>query len=269
MNAAGANDRSDAGRRWGRIRWEADRFEFDGQTFLVEESAAVGASAAGQASALRFYKRREQVESLGRFFSARPGFRPRRILEMGIWDGGSVAFWNEIFRPERHVAFDLDTRGDGAAFAAWRERQPDPTSIETIWGIDQSHRDVVLALAREKLGGAPDLVIDDAAHILECLQPAFETLFPLLPPGGIYLIEDWSWGHRAAFHGDDHPWRPYGEPTRLVLELVEAVGTSGGLVANLHVDPEWIAVERGPARVEDPRNFRLTDEILRRPPRSS
>jgi hypothetical protein len=218
---------------------------------------------------LRFYKSRAMVESLARYFSARPDFRPRRIFEMGIWDGGSVAFWNEIFRPERHVALDLAAGGDSASFRSWLGRRTAAGSVETFWGIDQSDREVVRALARQSLGDAPDLVIDDAAHILECLQPAFETLFPLLPPGGLYLIEDWAWGHHVEHHADDHLWRPYGDPTRLMLDLVEAAGSRGGLVASVHVELSWAVVERGPARVEDLPRFRLADWILRRPPRKT
>lgn len=247
---------------WSRLSWEGDRMLLDGQAFRIEEVGAVPPTRPGE---LRFFKSRSLVERVAQFFARRPDFRPRRILEMGIWEGGSVAFWNQIFTPERHVAFDLATRGDSAAFRAWVDRSARRGSIETIWGIDQSDRRAVLDLARRTLGGAPDLVIDDAAHILECLQPAFETLFPLLAPGGIYLIEDWSWGHREEFQGGVQVWQPYGDPTRLILDLVETSGTSGGVVAAVHVDPDWVAVERGPEAIAAPLDFRLADRIRRRP----
>jgi hypothetical protein len=38
-----------------------------------------------------------------------------------------------------------------------------------------------------------NLVVDDASHTYEDTKASFETLFPLLQPGGIYAIEDWSW----------------------------------------------------------------------------
>ena len=233
----------------------------DGQVFRLEE---VGAPPEVAPEELRFFKQQAFVERLMGFFELRPEFQPERILEMGIWEGGSVAFWNQLFRPLRHVAFDLAQRVDSPQFGSWASRHAKPGSVETIWGVDQSDRSVVLDLVRGKLQGAPDLIIDDAAHILECLQPAFETLFPLLRPGGIYLIEDWSWAHRAGAQGDDHLWRPYGDPTTLIFELVEAVATSGDIVASVHLDPDWVAIERGPGRIDDPLGFRVADHIVRR-----
>ena len=37
---------------------------------------------------------------------------------------------------------------------------------------------------------APDIVIDDASHASHHQQDAFLTLFPVLKPGGLYIIED-------------------------------------------------------------------------------
>jgi len=44
-----------------------------------------------------------------------------------------------------------------------------------------------------ELADEVDLVVDDACHAYEETKASFEFLFPLLQPGGIYLIEDWSW----------------------------------------------------------------------------
>jgi SAM-dependent methyltransferase len=265
MEKTSARSRVDASDSvWARVVWEDDRMILDGQVFRLEEVGAAPDLAKGE---LRFFKQRAFVERLRDFFELRPGFQPQRILEMGIWEGGSVAFWNQVFRPRRHVAFDLAERADSPEFAAWAERHAVPGSVETIWGIDQSDRGVVLDLAIGSLAGPPDLIIDDAAHILECLQPAFETLFPLLRPGGIYLIEDWSWAHRPGAQADDHFWRPYGDPTTLIFELVEAIATSGDIVAAVHLDPDWVAIERGPGRIDDPLRFRVADSIVRRPAR--
>ena len=65
----------------------------------------------------RFYKNRQLVEQFERFWSAR-NFRPRRMLEIGIWDGGSTAFWYELLRPERMVAIVCSTATTVLTFAA-------------------------------------------------------------------------------------------------------------------------------------------------------
>ena len=38
-----------------------------------------------------------------------------------------------------------------------------------------------------------DLVMDDASHLGPQTRASFETLFPRLRAGGLYIIEDWSW----------------------------------------------------------------------------
>ena len=63
-----------------------------------------------------FHKDKELIEEYERAFSRRPGLRPRHILEIGMWDGGSLAFWNEILHPEKIVGVDLNVREDSAYF---------------------------------------------------------------------------------------------------------------------------------------------------------
>ena len=41
-------------------------------------------------------------------------------------------------------------------------------------------------------------MIDDASHLLAESRSSFESLFPRLRPGGLYIIEDWNAGHRFA-----------------------------------------------------------------------
>ena len=51
-----------------------------------------------------------------------------------------------------------------------------------------------------------DLVVDDASHTYEETKASFEFLFPLLRPGGIYVIEDWSWAHHPNYQSPDAPF---------------------------------------------------------------
>ena len=56
------------------------------------------------------------------------------------------------------------------------------------------------------LGGGLDLVIDDGSHLAEPTRTSFDTLFPLLAPGGFYIIEDWAWEHWPEFQDPGHAW---------------------------------------------------------------
>jgi hypothetical protein len=110
-----------------------------------------------------------------------------------------------------------------------------------------------------------DLVIDDASHLYEPTRASFECLFPLLPPGGLYIIEDWAWAHWPEFHARMSKETPL---TGLVFELVEATGSSTTLARSLTIYEGFVVVERGEADLPKDGAFRLEHHICRRPTRS-
>src|SRR5215207_423787 len=135
-----------------------------------------------------------------------------------------------------------------------------------------------------------DLVIDDASHRLEPTRTSFETLFPRLRDGGLYLIEDWKWQIRIAAAvakglrdpdsgakaklgrrlrrasrqstARDDPERDAKrrEPPlpALVFELVLAKAESDECVSEVTVGPWWVSVRRGSGEL-DLEKFRLAD----------
>ncbi len=104
----------------------------------------------------------------------------------------------------------------------------------------------------------------------------FETLFPLIVPGGSYVIERWSWEHfvlESMLAGADATDGPTIEEQRveavqrlraikgevleaIVSDLVEAVRSRPGVVAGVTASRYWLEVRRGPDAVE-PSTFRL------------
>jgi hypothetical protein len=97
-------------------------------------------------------------------------------------------------------------------------------------------------------------VIDDASHIYEPTRASFETLFPYLRPGGLYIIEDWQW----SYSDEPPPSLADAEPvSRLVHEALDSVGRRGaGSVAggggepmkSVTVAPGFAAIEKGISR---------------------
>ncbi len=108
-----------------------------------------------------------------------------------------------------------------------------------------------------------DLVIDDASHLYEPTKASFETLFPYLRPGGLYVIEDWAW---AFWEQNRAPNLWAAETTTplaaLIFELMGAVGTISQLIQSLIVFRDFIIVERGQKDLE-PDKFELDDFIFR------
>jgi hypothetical protein len=215
----------------------------------------------------RFYKNRHLVEQFDRFWSA-TGFRPRRMLEIGIWDGGSTAFWHAHLLPERLVAIDLQDREDSPYFHRWVTASGLEGRVLTRWRTDQADRAALQEIVARDLGGELDLVIDDGSHLDVPTRASFEALFPLLPPGGLYIIEDWAWEHWQEFQDPGHLWAGEESLAALVGDLVAAAGSSRTLFRSLAVYEGFVAIERGDGG-EDRRDFRLADHIRRRPWRAA
>ena len=71
-----------------------------------------------------------------------------------------------------------------------------------------------------------DLVVDDASHTYEETKASFEFLFPLLRPGGIYVIEDWSWAHRPDYQSSDARFSNRHALSNLLFEQIMLLGSS-------------------------------------------
>jgi hypothetical protein len=101
-----------------------------------------------------------------------------RLLEMGIWHGGSMLMWEEFFPNGHIVGTDVDPtalRKLGPRITCEFANQADPTEMRRVC---EAH-------------GPFDIIIDDAGHIGLCQLKAFYMLFPMfLLPGGVYIIED-------------------------------------------------------------------------------
>jgi cephalosporin hydroxylase len=251
-----------------RFRWEGDRlfvgdtvYEFDERTdpgYLREDR-----------DHLIIYKSKAQLDQFAQFFASLD-FRPENIFELGIWEGGSTALWNEIFRPGKHVAVDISQRGDSEPFSRWRSARGLDEQVKTYWGVDQIDAERLRSIISEEFEEQLDLVVDDASHLYEPTKASFEALFPFLRPRGLYVIEDWQWEHNPDFADPSHPWAGREPLSRLVRELVEATGTLHiGAVRSLTVFSGFAAAQRGRIPTQRPEDFSLDACIIRRPQHDS
>jgi hypothetical protein len=115
----------------------------------------------------RFYKTQELVDQYARFWVQRPDFRPDRVFELGIWDGGSVAFWFECLQPRKHVAIDIQQKQDSAYFRRYVGARGVGARIATYWGVDQADGPRLRKIAAREFDSPLDLVVDDASHLYE------------------------------------------------------------------------------------------------------
>lgn len=147
---------------------------------------------------------------LAGFPLAEGGFRPLRLLEIGVSQGGSLALWRRYFGPEA-VIFGIDIEPRCATFDGRDGQvrigsQADPAFLRKV--VDE-------------MGGV-DIVIDDGSHVASHQRASISTLFPLLSDEGLYICED---VHTAYWPG----WLEGGYGRRGSF-----IGLTRGLIDDLH-----------------------------------
>jgi predicted O-methyltransferase YrrM len=210
-------------------------------------------------------------------------FRGSTIVELGIAEGGSTALLALAASPRKLVSVELAPE-PVAALEGFIDQRGLRDVVVPVYGVDQADHAGLARAVDEHLDGVPiDLVIDDASHLLDETRSSFETLFPRLRPGGLYLIEDWrndqmfrdtvretlergTDEERAAFAAEiarslqGGTAQPKPRPlTDLAVELVLcAASWRRGAVDEVTLTPFWIAVRRGTEPI-DAETFRLRD----------
>ena len=114
-----------------RLAWQDDKLLIDDVAFYLQTRR--DDARAMQPGYFTLFKSRPLIAAYLQFFSLL-GLRPRTLFEIGIWDGGSTAFWHEVFRPEKHIAIDRSVRGDSEYFDAYLDSRGGRNVIKTYWG---------------------------------------------------------------------------------------------------------------------------------------
>lgn len=125
--------------------------------------------------------------------------RPVRLLEIGVQHGGSLQLWRKFFGPDAEIwGVDVDPRCSAVDDPDLHVRigsQDDPAFLRAVVG---------------EMGGV-DIVLDDGSHVAAHQRISYDTLFPLLSDGGLYVVED---THTAY-------WRDFGGGYRARQSFVE------------------------------------------------
>lgn len=172
------------------------------------------------------------------------------LLEIGVGGftstergGESLRMWKEFFPNAVIVGVDII---DKTQYAEDRIH---------IYTGDQSDPDFLRGVAERH----PDLrvVIDDGSHVPAHVLASFQTLFPLLPNGGIYAIEDLQTSYWPAWGGQVDP-SATGTSMDLVKKLVDGLNYEEFLVEGyvpsytdmnvraVHAWHNMVVIEKGP-----------------------
>jgi hypothetical protein len=181
-------------------------------------------------------------------------------VELGIFRGGSAVFLHQLLGYPHLVCIDGNPQSI-PRLELYRSIYP---NVRTYYGVNQADRMKIRQAVEVECPDGIDLVIDDASHFYEETKIAFETLFPFLRPGGMYLIEDWGWPHVPAAQAPDHMWAQKSALTNLIFELVMAVANEIRAFRELRCGIGFVCVERGPLPLPTDGSFRLDNYLLTR-----
>lgn len=108
--------------------------------------------------------------------------KPRRVLEIGCWDGGTLKVWLEDGAPELVAAVDLEHR-NAEAYEPWRKPA---TRLELFTGNSQG-TDAAAFVATH----APyDWAFIDGDHSATGVRSDWDMCRPHVRPGGLVLLHD-------------------------------------------------------------------------------
>jgi hypothetical protein len=219
---------------------------------------------------LAFLARHFGTDKQGRHFYAPhyqahfASLRKKRItlLEIGVggYDdpgagGESLRMWKAYFPRARVFGIDI-----------FDKKAVEEPRIRVFQGAQEDA--AFLARVVEETGPL-DIVIDDASHWNASVLACFETLFPHLRDGGLYVMEDLQTSYWPKFGGSLDPDAPHtivGAVTRLVDGLNHAERIQPGYaptfldlnVRALHLYHNLAFVEKG--RNDEPSNVLVANE---------
>jgi hypothetical protein len=179
---------------------------------------------------------------LGLYASKILNDEPRKIFEIGFFQGGMPLFLADMIQPEKILAVDWYEPSDQLLDLI--RRNDLSSTIELIGGVDQADTARLRSVVDERFGAEPlDLIIDDCSHYYTQTKACFESLFGYLRPGGKYIIEDWGWTHwpGAPWQTDESPFAGKESMTNLIFELVMALGSSDRTIASIDI-ASWACV---------------------------
>ena len=133
------------------------------------------------------------------------------VLEIGVLGGASLRMWEQFFARARIIGADINPDV--------QRHSTDRVTIEIGSQDDATFLDHLCNTY------APTIIIDDGSHMAHHVIFTFEHCFRLLPPGGIYVVEDlyFHLGPQAQQYRGPSPIGPGEYFTRLAQRVAARV----------------------------------------------
>jgi len=146
-----------------------------------------------------------------------------KLLELGIYEGGSLLLWRDYFPKGTIVGIDIQVKVDFS----------NDERVQVFQGAQQDTA-FLNAVARKTAPDGFDIIIDDASHFGDLTKIAFWHLFDNhLKPSGLYIIEDWGTGYWSDWP-DGKAYRPRSELYSGLLSLLGKLGVVSRIPSHSH-----------------------------------
>lgn len=131
------------------------------------------------------------------------------VCEIGVERGYSLAMWQDLF-PASPAIVGVDRRDEGVEEAHW------PAGTHKVVAEQDDPRLPALVTA---FAPGFDLIVDDCSHLGHLTRATHAMLWPLVNPGGFYVVEDWA----DPWMFPDWPRWPDVDPSTKGDELIDYV----------------------------------------------
>jgi cephalosporin hydroxylase len=180
-------------------------------------------------------------------------YKIRNILEIGIFKGGSMVFFHNLYKPDKIVGIDIEQKPNSALEEFIRQTGSNK-SLRPHYGVNQADSEAMQRIIQEEFGDTPiDLIIDDGCHFLDETRKTFNAVFKYLRKGGLYVIEDWGWAHWPGLWQDNGgPWKEKPATTNFIFELVMLAASRSDIVEKVMISNELALVVKGNVQELEP-----------------
>jgi hypothetical protein len=119
--------------------------------------------------------------------------RKLRVWEIGVggyhadWPSGSLRIWRDYFYRSQILGLDIEDKFFNFGKRVQFERVDQSSTVDLQRAVDHH--------------GVPDVVIDDGSHLGPHIKASFEFLWPQMPSGSVYAVEDLSTSYYPDWGG--------------------------------------------------------------------
>lgn len=146
------------------------------------------------------------------------------MLEIGVFQGGSIEMWRDYFGPDRCTIYGIDINPN------CKNIENSYSNVKIFIG-DQANKEFLKSVITQ----IPqlDIVLDDGGHKMVQQIVTFEALYPHIKYGGVYMCEDLHTSYWNEYGGGH---KRYGTFIEYIKDYIDKLNAYHSRTPNFRVD---------------------------------